>query len=152
MLLPLTTSSTVDTASTDTAATDITSDDAPHGGVRDAGEELGRCRCRWRWWYMDLHIPDLQVPTINEVKSSYYYTKTSHCSISFSNLSFQTSNFAAPPVSFDLSDCTLECELLSHLLSEASGRPRAFLSYLLNYSIFANVIRFFQEISISSSS
>ena len=99
----------------------------------------------------DLRVPDLQVPMINEGRYYYYFTTTYRCSISFSSSSFQIINFAVTSIYFDLSEFIFKCVLLSHLLSEESGCPRAFLSYFLTSSIFFNVMRAVQEISSSSS-
>ena len=78
-----------------------------------------------------LFFPDMQVPLINKGKSYDYFTTTYCCSISFSILPVQTSNFVAPPIAFDFSAYILKCVVLSKILSEASGRPSAFLSSLL---------------------
>ena len=92
-------------------------------------------------------VPDMQVPTTNKGNSYYYFTTTYCCSISFSRSSAQTSNFTAPPIYFDFSDCTLKYVVLSNILSEASGHPIAFLSSLLVSSILFNIMRVVQEIS-----
>ena len=145
-----------DTVSANTAATDTDAAEPPPEplrGGRGAGVEMGRRRCRWQWKWreMGICVPYLQVPTINKGKSYYHFTATYCCSVSFSSLSVQTSNFAAPPISFYLSKCSLKYVVLSHIMSEASGHPSAFLSYLLKSSILFNVMRVVQIISSSPS-
>ena len=78
MLTPLL---TADTNSSDNVTSDTASSNTPHGGVRDAGGELGQRRHGQKCWETDICVPDLQFPTINEGKSYYCFTKTYRCSI-----------------------------------------------------------------------
>ena len=125
-------STTADTASTDTASADTASADTAADyiattdtaadepsrksmiGGRDVGGEMGRCRRERRRQRLETNIcvPNLQVPTRNKCKSYYYFNTTYCCSIYFYGLSFQTSNFAAPPIAFYFSNCNLKCVVL----------------------------------------